>query len=63
MKLADLSNMHAHYFLPQGFRPLDASSALVVAFPAIGFTVSFEVRVVLVNIDIGHEAKEFGDAR
>jgi hypothetical protein len=43
MKLADLSNVHVHDLLPQGFRPLDASSALVVAFPAICFAVSFEV--------------------
>ena len=43
MKLADLSDVHVHDLLPQGFSPLDASPALVVAFPVIGLAVSFEV--------------------
>ena len=52
MKLADLSDMHVHDLLPKGFSPLNASSALVVAFPLIGLAVSFEVRIVLIDIDI-----------
>jgi hypothetical protein len=52
MKITDLSDVHVHDLLPKGFSPLNASSTLVAAFPLIGLAVSFEVRIVLINIDI-----------